>query len=64
MRSEALLREFEEKLGFVKRYSGFDPKLDEIAEAAQYIASVNASLKNYEIAKWTDKIIRLVGEIK
>ena len=64
MRSETILRDAEDKLGFVKRYSGYESKLEEISEAAAYIAQVNASIRNYEIAVRTDRIQQLVSEMK
>lgn len=64
VRGESLLRDTEDKLGFVKRYAGYEAKLDMIAEAAAYIQSVNSSLRNYEIAKWCDKIHALIKEIQ
>ena len=39
-------------------------KLEEISEEAAYIAHVNASIRNYEIAVRTDRIQQLVSEMK
>ena len=64
VRSETILRDTEDKLGLVKRYSGYDNKLDEIRQAAAYIAQVNAKLRNFEIAKNVDTILTLTGEMK
>lgn len=64
MRSETILRDAEDKLGFVKKYSGYESKLEEIYEAAAYIAQVNSSIRNYEIAVRTDRIQQLVSEMK
>ena len=64
VRSETILRETEDKLGLVKKYSGYESKLDEIHQAAAYIAQVNAKLRNFEIAKNVDTILTLTGEMK
>lgn len=64
VRSEAVLRDTEDRLGLVKKYSGYESKLEQIQEAASYIVAVNAGLKNYEIAVRTDQILKLVGEMK
>ena len=64
VRSETILRETEDKLGLVKKYSGYESKLDEIRQAAGYIAQVNAKLRNFEIAKNVDTILTLTGEMK
>ena len=53
-----------DKLGLVKKYSGYESKLDEIRQAAGYIAQVNAKLRNFEIAKNVDTILTLTGEMK
>jgi len=63
MRGETILRDIEDKLGFVKKYSKYEPKLREIAESAAYIASVNAQVRNYEIAVRVDRISKLVNEM-
>jgi len=63
-RSEAILRDTEDRLGLVKKYSGLERKLQEIADATAYIATVNAKLRNYEIAVYTDKILKLAREMK
>ena len=64
VRSEAILRETEDRLGLVKKYSGYETKLAEIKQAATYIMTVNANLRNYEIAQQTDRILKLVGEME
>lgn len=64
VRGESLLRDAEERLGFVARYAGYETKLDQIAEAAQYIQQVNSTLRNFEIAKWTDRILTLLKDIQ
>lgn len=64
VRGETLLRDTEDKLGFVARYAGYESKLDQIGEAARYVQQVNTTLRNYEIAKWTDKILTLLKEIQ
>ena len=64
VRRETILRDTEDKLGLVKKYSGYESKLDEIRQAAAYIAQVNAKLRNFEIAKNVDAILALTGEMK
>ena len=64
VRSESILRETEDRLGLVKKYSGYETKLAEIKQAAAYIMTVNANLRNYEIAQQTDRILKLVGEME
>ncbi|MEA4920229.1 MAG: YlxM family DNA-binding protein [Clostridiaceae bacterium] len=63
MRAEAILRETEDKVGLVKKYSGYEDKLIKIRQEAEYIAQVNSGLRNYEIAKRVDSIIRIVDEL-
>ena len=50
--------------GLVKKYGSYESKLDEIRQAAAYIAQVNAKLRNFEIAKNVDTILALTGEMK
>ncbi len=65
IRSECVLRDAEEKLGFVRRYAGHDTRLDQISEAASFIANINAmKVRNSEIGVMVDKIIKLVSEIR
>lgn len=64
VRGETILRDTEDKLGLVKKYAGYEAKLEEIEQAAAYIAQVNARLRNFEIAKNVDQIVKLVGEMK
>ena len=64
VRSEGLLRGAEERLGFVRRYAGYETKLDQIGEAAQYIQQVNVQLRNFEVAKQVDRILALLKEIR
>ena len=64
VRSETILRETEDKLGLVKKYAGYESKLEEIRQAAGYIAQVNAKLRNFEIAKNVDLILALTGEMQ
>ena len=64
VRSETILRDTEDKLGLVKKYGSYESKLDEIRQAAAYIAQVNAKLRNFEIAKNVDTILALTGEMK
>lgn len=63
VRSEAVLRDTEEKLGLVKKYGSYESKLEEIRQAAALIAQVNARLRNFEIAKNVDAILTLTGEM-
>lgn len=63
-RSETILRDTEDRLGLVKKYSGMENKLQEMIEAASYIATVNSKLRNHEIAVCTDKILKLAKEMK
>ena len=63
VRAESILRDIEDKVGLVKKYSGYEGKLIKIREEAGYIASLNADLKNYEISKHTQSIIDTVGEL-
>ena len=61
MRSELLLRNTEDKLGLVKRYSNIQGSLDSIQEAISEIARVNATqVKNPTIAKNIDIIVNMV----
>jgi predicted DNA-binding protein YlxM (UPF0122 family) len=64
VRSETILRDTEDKLGLVKKYSGYEPKLEEIRQCAAYIAQVNAKLRNFEVAKNVDRILELTGEMQ
>ena len=64
VRSETILRDTEDKLGLVKKYGSYESKLEEIRQAAAYIAQVNARLRNFEIAKNVDTILALTGEMK
>jgi predicted DNA-binding protein YlxM (UPF0122 family) len=64
VRGEALLRDAEDKLGFVRRYAGYDARLDQIAEAVGLIQQVNVGLRNFEIAKWSDRILNLIREMQ
>ena len=63
VRSETVLRETEEKLGLVKKYAGYESKLEEIRQSAAFIAQVNANIRNYEIARNVDRIMELSGEM-
>ncbi len=61
MRSELLLRNTEDKLGLVKRYSNIQGSLDSIQDAISEIARVNATqVKNPTIAKNIDIIVNMV----
>ncbi len=64
VRSETILRDTEDKLGLVKKYGSYESKLEDIRQAAAYIAQVNARLRNFEIAKNVDRILALTGEMK
>lgn len=63
VRAETVLRDTEDKLGLVKKYSGYGSRLEEIRQAAAYIAQVNAGLRNFEIAKNVDRILKLTEEM-
>lgn len=63
VRAETVLRDTEDKLGLVKKYSGYESRLEEIRQAAAYIAQVNAGLRNFEIAKNVDRILKLTEEM-
>ncbi|MBR4879346.1 MAG: YlxM family DNA-binding protein [Clostridia bacterium] len=61
MRSEHMLRDTEDKLGLVKRYSNIQGSLDSIQDAISEIARVNAmQVKNPTIAKNIDIIVNMV----
>ena len=64
VRSETILRETEDRLGLVKKYSGYEAKLADIKQAATYIMTVNANLRNFEIAQQVDRILKMVGEME
>lgn len=61
--AETTLRDTEEKLGLMKKYGGYDNRLVQIRQAAGYIAQVNVTLRNFEVAKQVDNILRLTEEI-
>lgn len=62
MRSEKLLRDTEDKLGLVKRYSNLQSSLDNINEAVSEIARVNSmQTRNPTIAKNIDIIVKMVN---
>ena len=63
VRAETVLRDTEDKLGLVKKYSGYESRLEEIRQAAAYIAQVNAGLRNFEIAKNVDRILKLTEDM-
>ncbi len=61
MRSEKLLRDTEDRLGLVKRYSNLQSSIDTIEEAVSEIARVNSTqVRNPVIAKNIDIIIKMV----
>ena len=63
IRAETILRETEDKVGLVRKYSGLDAKFLAIREAAAYIATVNATVvRNFEISAQTDRILKLAAE--
>ena len=64
VRSETILRETEDRLGLVKKYSGYETKLADIKQAATYLMTVNANLRNFEIAQQVDRILKMVGEME
>lgn len=63
VRAETILRETEDKVGLVKKYSGYESKLLQIREEVMYISRVNATLRNYEIAQRTDSIIDAINQM-
>ncbi len=64
VRSETVLRETEDRLGLVKKYGSYETKLEQIRQAAAYIAQVNAGLRNFEIAKNVDLILKLTEDMQ
>lgn len=61
MRSERLLRDTEDKLGLVKRYSNLQGNLDTISAAVAEIARINGTqTRNPTIAKGIDTIVDMV----
>ena len=61
MRSERLLRDTEDKLGLVKRYSNLQSSLDNISAAVAEIARINGTqTRNPTIAKSIDMILDMV----
>mgnify|MGYP004732386427 CR=1 FL=1 len=63
VRAETILRDIEDKVGLVKKYSGYENKLIQIREEASYIAKVNSGIRNYEIAKRTESIINTIDAL-
>lgn len=63
IRAETILRDTEDKVGLVKKYSGYEDKLIKIREEVGYIIRVNSGLKNYEIAKRTESIVDIIDEL-
>ncbi|NCB04937.1 MAG: putative DNA-binding protein [Clostridia bacterium] len=63
MRAEEVLRDTEDKLKLMKRYGSIEKQIEKIAEAASYIARVNATVRNYEIATRTEQILGIVREL-
>lgn len=64
VRSETVLRETEDRLGLVKKYGSYETKVEQIRQAAAYIAQVNAKLRNFEIAKNVDEILKLTEDMQ
>ena len=64
VRGETILRNTEDKLGLVKKYAGYESKLEQIRQSAAYIAQVNAKLRNFEVAKQVDLILHTVDEMQ
>ena len=62
-RAETILRDTEDKVGLVRKYSGYEDKLLRIREEVSYIAQVNAGLRNYEIAKRTENVLGMIDEL-
>ncbi|MBQ1271282.1 MAG: DNA-binding protein [Clostridia bacterium] len=63
IRAETILRDTEDQVGLVKKYSGYEDKLIKIREEVGYIIRVNSGLKNYEIAKRTESIVDIIDEL-
>lgn len=63
MRAEEVLRDTEDKLGLIRRYGSIEKQVAKIAEAASYIARVNATVRNYEIAARVDQILGVTREL-
>lgn len=63
MRAEEVLRDTEDKLKLMKRYGSIEKQIEKIAEAASYIARVNATVRNYEIATRTEQILGVTREL-
>lgn len=63
MRAEEVLRDTEDKLKLMKRYGSIEKQIEKIAEAASYIARVNATVRNYEIATRTEQILGIAREL-
>ncbi|ODU56501.1 MAG: DNA-binding protein [Clostridium sp. SCN 57-10] len=63
MRAEEVLRDTEDKLGLMRRYGSIEKQVAKIAEAASYIARVNATVRNYEIAARVDQILGVTREL-
>jgi len=65
VRSEAILRDVEERCGLVKKYGRYEDNIGRIAEEAAYIAKVNAlSIKNYEIATHAERLLKITEEMR
>ena len=62
-RAETILRDTEDKVGLVRKYSGYEDKLLRIREEVSYIAQVNAGLRNYEIVKRTENVLGMIDEL-
>lgn len=62
-RAETILRDTEDKVGLVRKYSGYEDKLLRIREEVGYIVKVNAGLRNFEIAKRTGNILDMIDEL-
>jgi predicted DNA-binding protein YlxM (UPF0122 family) len=63
VRAETILRETEDRLGLCKKYSGMEKALLDIKEAADYIAKVNSSLRNFEISQQVEAIRTALSEV-
>lgn len=65
VRGESILRDCEDKLGFVRRYAGYEGKLDEIEALARRITASNSLHgRNQEIRIYSERISQLISEIK
>lgn len=64
MRAETILRDTEDRLKLVARYGNLKSDIDEIAEAAQYIFTINESkYRNSDIANQASFILSKAADL-